>query len=105
LDHPSYSKNSVWDSWHIHCLHNEDEFSKFKHRDQLKIFLHDSQIKRISKMANSTFTQTILKEILNEFRLIQNNNGTITGKITVRDYVTALAWQKAYSATSAINFE
>jgi hypothetical protein len=46
-----------------------------------------------------------LKKVVDEFRLIQNNNGKITGIISVRDYVTALAWQKAYAATGAINLE
>ncbi|CAF4321233.1 unnamed protein product, partial [Adineta steineri] len=58
---------------------------------------------RINKMSNNTFTQNVLKQIIHEFRLIQKNNGKISGKVTVRDYISALAWQKAYAATGAIN--
>ncbi len=103
LDVPGFSKKSIWNAWHIHCLHNEDEFSKFKHRDRLNLFLDEPKEKRIIKMSDNTLTQNILKEVINEFNLIQKNNGQMTGKITVRDYVTALAWQKAYAATGAIN--
>jgi len=103
LDHPADSGSSVWNAWHIHCLHNPTEFSKFKHRDRLRIFLNQSPKERIKKMQDITVTQTVLEKVFNEFLQIQNNNGKITGKISVRDYVTALAWQKAYSATGAID--
>ena len=102
LDHPSYSGSSIWDAWSIHCLHNADEFAKFKHRDRLREFLDREQRKRIEEMKNVAYTK-ILKTVVDEFRFIANNNGKITGKVSVRDYVTALAWQKAYAATGAIN--
>ncbi|CAF1212120.1 unnamed protein product [Adineta steineri] len=105
IDHPGFSTLSIWDAWHIHCLHNSEEFSKFNHRTQLSQFLDLNQAIRINKMSNITYTQNILKEVINEFHLIQKNNGKISGKITVRDYVTALAWQKAHAATGAINLD
>ncbi|CAF1453311.1 unnamed protein product [Adineta steineri] len=103
LDHRGYSTASLWNAWHIHCLHDPNEFSKFKHRDRLREYLKLEQRIRINKMSNNTFTQNVLKQIIHEFRLIQKNNGKISGKVTVRDYISALAWQKAYAAIGAIN--
>lgn len=56
-------------------------------------------------MVNLTLTRNVLEGVIKEFHQIQDtNNGKITGKIAVRQYVMALAWQKAYTATGAINF-
>ncbi len=105
LDHPSFSKDSIWNAWSIHCLHNEDEFSKFKHRDRLKTFVNEGRYGQIGKLPEVSSTQKVLQEVINEHHSIQNNNGKITGKIAVKDYVTALAWQKAHAAIGAINLE
>ncbi|CAF1269761.1 unnamed protein product [Adineta steineri] len=105
IDHPGFSTQSIWNAWHIHCLHNSAEFSKFNHRTKLSQFLDLEQSIRINKMSNITYTQNILKEVINEFHVIQKNNGQISGKITVRDYVTALAWQKTHAAIGAINLD
>ncbi len=108
IDHSADSGSSVWNAWHIHCLHNPGKFAKFRHRDELREFLGQKQEKRIAVMSNITFTQNILKEIINEFHTIQkDNNGEINdkfkGKVAVNDYAEALAWQKAYSAIGALN--
>ncbi|CAF3391802.1 unnamed protein product [Rotaria sp. Silwood1] len=103
IDHPSYSTDSIWNAWHIHCLHNEEYFSKFGHQDELKEFLQRQRENRIQKMVNTTWTDMVLVEVLNEYEKIQMNNKIPIGNITVRDYVRALAWRKAYSAAGAIN--
>ncbi|CAF4682141.1 unnamed protein product [Rotaria sp. Silwood1] len=103
LDHPSFSKDSVWNVWHIHCLHNDDYFSKFKHRDELQEFLKHSQEDRIKEIVNTSSRDMLLFEVLNEYEKMQTNDGIPNGKTTVRDYVRALAWRKAYSAVGAIN--
>ncbi len=105
MDHPAYSGSSVWNAWHIHCLHNPDEFAKFKHRDDLRAFLKIQQSIRNEKKLNVTATQNVLRDVFKEFQQIEMNNGKITGKIPVKDYVTALAWQKAYAGTGAINLD
>ncbi|CAF1423170.1 unnamed protein product [Rotaria sp. Silwood1] len=103
LDHPSYSADSIWDAWHIHCLHNNEYFAKFGHQDELKEFLQRQREDRIKNMINTTWTDMVLVEVLNEYEEIQMNNEILKGKITVRDYVRALAWRKAYSAAGAVN--
>ncbi|CAF0979232.1 unnamed protein product [Rotaria sp. Silwood1] len=103
LDHPSFSKDSVWNVWHIHCLHNDDYFSKFKHRDELQEFLKHSQEDRIKEIVNTSSRDMLLFEVLNEYEKMQTNDGIPNGKTTIRDYVRALAWRKAYSAVGAIN--
>ncbi|CAF4151961.1 unnamed protein product, partial [Adineta steineri] len=75
------------------------------HRTKLSQFLDLEQSIRINKMSNITYTQNILKQVINEFHVIQKNNGQVSGKITVRDYVTALAWQKTHAAIGAINLD
>ena len=104
LDHPSYSGSSIWDAWSIHCLQNEDEFAKFKHRDRLKVFVKKDRDKRMNQILNISYTE-ILQRVISEFRFIEINNVQVSGKISVRNYVKALAWQKAYAATSAIDLE
>jgi hypothetical protein len=107
IDHPSFSTSSIWDAWHIHCLHNNDYFSKFSHHNELRSFLSVSQAERIEKKLNVTVTQTILNDLMTEYRLLEVNSGNFgienIGKVSVRDYARALAWQKAYSGTGAIN--
>ncbi len=107
IDHSADSTSSIWQAWHIHCLHNPTEFAKFNHRDRLRDFLGFPQSKRIEVMRKTSVTQTILKNVIDEFHHVEDQSGRIDektiGKVTVRDYVTALAWQKAYSAVGAIN--
>ncbi|CAF2908976.1 unnamed protein product [Rotaria sp. Silwood2] len=105
IDHPSFSTDSVWDAWHIHCLHNDEYFSKFRHRDELQEFVHRRQENRIKEMVNVSSTDMVLAEVLKEYEKIQINNEIPKGSTTVRDYVRALAWRKAYSATGAIDLE
>ncbi|CAF0809917.1 unnamed protein product [Adineta steineri] len=103
LDHPSDSQDSLWTAWHIHCLHNPTYFAKFRHRDDLYYFLRRSQTKRIRIIKDYYSAQSIIKGIIDEFYGTYMKNETVTGKISVRDYVTVLAWRKAYAATGAIN--
>jgi len=105
LDHSADSGSSVWNAWHIHCLHNPGEFAKFKHRDDLRAFLRIPQWTRNEQKLNAAATQNVLREVFKEYQQIQMNNGKITGKVAVKDYVTALAWQKAYAGTGAINLD
>jgi hypothetical protein len=107
IDHSAESGSSVWNAWQIHCLHNPGNFAKFRHRDELREFLKQSQRRRIEIMSNITVTQNVLKELIDEFHTIQKNTGEITdkfnGRVAVNNYAAALAWQKAYSALGAIN--
>ena len=107
IDHSADSTESVWDAWHIHCFHNPDYFSKFSHRDELRQFLSVPQTERIETKTNITVTQTILKDLIAEYDILRANDGNFDikriRKVTARDYVMALAWQKAYSGTGAIN--
>ena len=104
LDHPSFSNTSMWLSWHIHSLHNPERFSKFKHRNELNDFLDQMPEERIAKMISLQNTQAVFKNISKEYDHFRKKKARLGGTVTVRDYVTALAWQKAYSATGAINF-
>ena len=107
IDHPADSTSSIWDAWQIHCLHDPGYFAKFKHRDELREFLSVSQAQRIETKTNITVTQIILNDLIREYNLLQVNNENFgvqdIRKVTVRDYARALAWQKAYSGTGAIN--
>ncbi|UJR20043.1 hypothetical protein I4U23_023177 [Adineta vaga] len=104
LDHPSASGDSVWKAWHIHSLHNDEPFAKFRHRGNLREFTEIDPPKRIERMANITYTQNILNGIIKEFYQKYNtNNDKFIGNISVRNYVTALAWQKAHAAVGALN--
>ncbi|CAF1431005.1 unnamed protein product [Rotaria sordida] len=105
LDHASFSPESVWNAWHIHCLHNAEYFAKFEHRDELQEFLKHPRQDRVKKMIDASSRDMVLFEVLNEYEKIQMNNATPNGKIVVRDYVRALAWRKAYSAIGAINLD
>jgi hypothetical protein len=42
--------------------------------------------------------------VIDEFEARYIRNETFQPKVTVRDYVTVLAWRKAYAATGAVNF-
>ncbi|CAF1408464.1 unnamed protein product [Adineta ricciae] len=103
IDHPSFSTSSIWHAWHIHSLHNSEPFAKFQHRGHLQEFINEDPAKRIIRMSNTTYTQEVLNAVIKEFREIYYNNGKFNGIISVRTYVTALAWQKAHAATGAIN--
>ncbi|UJR32604.1 hypothetical protein I4U23_020064 [Adineta vaga] len=103
LDHPSDSQQSLWNTWHIHCLHNPSYFAKFRHRDDLYRFLRRSQNKRIQVISDYYSAEVIFKKIIEEFNYIHIRNGSIGGDVTIRDYATVLAWRKAYAATGAIN--
>jgi len=46
----------------------------------------------------------ILTKTIDEYHQFDQRKRQFTGTVTVRDYVTALAWQKAYSATGAISY-
>ncbi|CAF3837843.1 unnamed protein product, partial [Rotaria sordida] len=105
LDHPSYSAESVWNAWHIHCLHNPEYFAKFAHRKELRKFLEHQPADRIKEIVNAGSRDMVLFEVLNEYEKIQMKNAIPNGKIAVRDYVRALAWRKAYSAVGAINLD
>lgn len=84
-------------------MHNAEPFAKFQHRDHLREFIHEDPTKRITRMSNTTYTQEVLDTVIKEFHEIYYNNGKFDGKISVRAYVTALAWQKAHAAVGAIN--
>ncbi|CAF3703427.1 unnamed protein product [Rotaria sp. Silwood1] len=103
LDHPADSQSSLWNAWHIHCLHNPTYFSKFRHRDDLYYFLRYSQARRIRIIKNYYSVELIVRRLINQFEAMYTRNETVQEKITVRDYVTVLAWRKAYAATGAIN--
>ncbi|CAF1590644.1 unnamed protein product [Rotaria magnacalcarata] len=103
IDTPSFAESSIWGAWHIHCLHNEDYFSKFKHRDELYNFLLSEPADRIQQILNVTSRDKILFQSLREFETIKVNYNIKESNVSVRDYVTALAWKKSYSATGAIN--
>lgn len=105
LDHPSHATDSIWKTWHVHCLHNAMNFAKFQHRDQLREFVKEGQKKRILRMASAAHYRQVLNTVIDEFRQIENNHGELRGTVSVRDYVTALAWQKAYAAAGAINLD
>lgn len=103
LDHPADSQGSIWNAWHIHCLHNPTYFSKFQHRRDLFFFVHYFQWQRLRIIKNYYSVELIVKDIINEFNEIYIRNATVQGKVSVRDYATVLAWRKAYAATGAIN--
>ncbi|CAF1107437.1 unnamed protein product [Adineta ricciae] len=103
LDHPADSQLSLWLAWHIHCLHNPSYFSKFQHQDDLYNFLQRSKTKRIQLITNYYSVEKIFKQVFDEFYQIHFKNRSLVGEVTVRDYVTVLAWRKAYAATGAIN--
>ncbi|CAF3630975.1 unnamed protein product [Rotaria socialis] len=105
IDTPSFAESSIWNAWHIHCLHNEDYFSKFKHRDELHKFVGSKQTDRMQQILNVTSRDKILFETLREFETIKVNYNINESKVSVRDYVIALAWKKSYSATAAINLD
>ncbi|CAF1392823.1 unnamed protein product [Rotaria sordida] len=105
LDHPSFSSNSVWNAWNIHCLHSNEYFTKFGHRGELQEFLRNLPQDRVKEMINASSRDMVLFEVLNEYEKMQMNNEMPNGKTAVRDYVRALAWRKAYSAIGAINLD
>ncbi|CAF5206582.1 unnamed protein product, partial [Rotaria magnacalcarata] len=71
IDTPSFAESSIWGAWHIHCLHNEDYFSKFKHRDELYNFLLSEPADRIQQILNVTSRDKILFQSLREFETIK----------------------------------
>lgn len=105
IDVPSASEDSIWKAWHIHCLHNPEYFAKFRHRDELREFLKNSQNDRIQQMVKAISNSTALFKVVKEFKKIKIDYDITSGKVTVRDYVRALAWRKAYAATGAINLD
>jgi len=104
LDHAADSTSSIWSAWQIHCLHNPQPFSKFEHRDHLNAFLNKTSEEQTEMAKNIEQTQLILTKTIDEYHQFDQRKRQFTGTVTVRDYVTALAWQKAYSATGAISY-
>lgn len=105
IDASSSSKDSVWSVWNIHCALNSEYFDKVDHRHELKIFIDNHPEDRIIKMVDSKSRDMSLFDMFQEFETIKVNYDIGTGKMQVRDYVTVLAWRKAYAAIGSVSID